>query len=270
MFSVKGLNTDPAYFNPHETTVAIVEILFMVLVAFLLGFTIAWLLRESALATRNEEKQILQTELVTHLNNLQEIKGQLVKQEAKLLHAQESFRQDYISITRENARVKASLEESIKDAREYRDELLELRLKLKQADSELDLLKFSKAQQEKQIRELEEGDQKQKNELEEFRKALNNERKEPAYSDFITDQSLGGITKARTNGKDDLKIINGIGPAIEKKLNAQGINSFKQISELTKKSSKRISDAIKFFPGRIERDRWIEQASRLYLEKLRK
>jgi predicted flap endonuclease-1-like 5' DNA nuclease len=67
-----------------------------------------------------------------------------------------------------------------------------------------------------------------------------------------------------------LKEIAGVGPVIEKKLNSLGINSFKQISELTEVSSQQVSDAIKFFPGRIERDRWVEQASRLYLEKLRK
>ena len=269
MFSVKGLSTDPIHFNPHETTVAIVEILFMVLVAFLLGFAIAWLLREAAIATTNENNRRQQTESTAQSNNLEELKSQLVKQESKLAHAQESFHQDYIGISRENERVKASLEESIKDAREYRDELLELRSKLKQADSERDLLKFSNAQQEKQIRGLEEGEQKLKIKLEEFQNALITERKEPVYSDFISGQLLADISKVDGNEKDDLKIINGIGPVIEKKLNSQGINSFKQISELTKKSSRRISDAIKFFPGRIERDRWVEQASRLYLEKLR-
>lgn len=270
MFSVKGLNTDPAHFNPHETTMAIVEILFMVLVAFLLGFAIAWLLRESAIATGNEDNRRLQTERTALSNNLQDLKSQLVKQESKLAHAQESFRQDYIATSRENERIKASLEESIKDAREYRDELLELRTRLKHADSECDLLKRSNVQQEKQIRGLEEGGQKLKTELGELRNTLNSERKKPVYSDFITDQLLVGISQVDVNEKDDLKLISGIGPGIQEKLNGQGINSFKKISELTKQSSKHISDAIKFFPGRIERDRWVEQASRLYLEKLRK
>lgn len=69
---------------------------------------------------------------------------------------------------------------------------------------------------------------------------------------------------------DNLKLINGIGPGIEAKLNKAGIFSFRQISELTEESIERVSAIIEFFPGRITRDRWIEQASKLYLDKLRK
>jgi predicted flap endonuclease-1-like 5' DNA nuclease len=35
------------------------------------------------------------------------------------------------------------------------------------------------------------------------------------------------------SGKDDLKLIKGIGPAIEKKLNGVGIDSFEALSQLT-------------------------------------
>ena len=69
---------------------------------------------------------------------------------------------------------------------------------------------------------------------------------------------------------NDLKVIKGIGPGIEKKLNQQGIYSYRQISEFTPDSIKKLTEAILFFPGRIERDRWVEQASKLYLDKIRK
>ena len=69
---------------------------------------------------------------------------------------------------------------------------------------------------------------------------------------------------------DDLKVIKGIGPGIEAKLNKAGIFSFRQISELTEESIERVSSVIEFFPGRIARDRWVEQASKLYLDKIRK
>jgi predicted flap endonuclease-1-like 5' DNA nuclease len=75
--------------------------------------------------------------------------------------------------------------------------------------------------------------------------------------------------KTNKDDRDDLKVIKGIGPGIEKKLNQQGIYSYRQISEFTPDSIKKLTEAILFFPGRIERDRWVEQASKLYLDKIR-
>ena len=71
------------------------------------------------------------------------------------------------------------------------------------------------------------------------------------------------IGKKASKDKDDLKIISGIGPFIEKKLNALGIYTFEQISKFTPEDEKVITDAIEFFPGRIERDEWVNQAKKI-------
>ncbi|MBI9069199.1 MAG: hypothetical protein JEZ09_18020 [Salinivirgaceae bacterium] len=63
--------------------------------------------------------------------------------------------------------------------------------------------------------------------------------------------------------KDDLKMISGIGPFIEERLNALDIYTFKQISKFTAKDIEIIDDAIECFAGRIERDEWIAQAREL-------
>ncbi|MDM8162057.1 hypothetical protein QUH73_19725 [Labilibaculum sp. K2S] len=63
--------------------------------------------------------------------------------------------------------------------------------------------------------------------------------------------------------KDDLKMISGIGPFIEERLNALDIYTFRQISKFTAKDIEIIDDAIECFAGRIERDEWIAQASEL-------
>lgn len=63
--------------------------------------------------------------------------------------------------------------------------------------------------------------------------------------------------------KDDLKQIVGIGPGLEKKLNAEGIVSFQQIATLTKSDIARLEETVIKFPGRIERDHWIGQAKKL-------
>lgn len=71
------------------------------------------------------------------------------------------------------------------------------------------------------------------------------------------------ISIASPNEKDDLKKINGIGPFIEQKLNDIGIYTFKQISEFDNELVEQVTDAIQFFPGRINRDDWVGQAKQL-------
>lgn len=62
---------------------------------------------------------------------------------------------------------------------------------------------------------------------------------------------------------DDLKKIKGIGPALEKQLNAIGIHSFQQIAQLSAKDIEKIEEQMNGFSGRIERDQWIAQAKTL-------
>ncbi|MGD0341879.1 MAG: hypothetical protein ABSA76_09265 [Bacteroidales bacterium] len=63
--------------------------------------------------------------------------------------------------------------------------------------------------------------------------------------------------------KDDLKMISGIGPYIEERLNALDIFTFSQISKFTAQDINTINDAIIYFSGRIERDEWVAQAREL-------
>ena len=71
------------------------------------------------------------------------------------------------------------------------------------------------------------------------------------------------IKTATADEKDDLKLINGIGPFIEKKLNDIGIYTYEQISQFDKEIIQQVTDAIQFFSGRIERDDWVGQAKKL-------
>ena len=68
------------------------------------------------------------------------------------------------------------------------------------------------------------------------------------------------IPTASLADKDDLRSIDGVGPFIEKKLNDIGIYTFEQISQLDSELIQHITDAIQFFPGRIEKDDWMGQA----------
>lgn len=68
---------------------------------------------------------------------------------------------------------------------------------------------------------------------------------------------------ASEDNKDDLKNIKGIGPFLEEKLNALGIYTYKQISNMTPELEDQVNEAIEFFPGRIKRDNWVKQAKDL-------
>jgi len=61
---------------------------------------------------------------------------------------------------------------------------------------------------------------------------------------------------------DDLKLISGVGPVIERKLNALGITRYDQIAKFKKADIARVDDVLNF-KGRIERDDWLKQAKAL-------
>ncbi|PSJ72901.1 hypothetical protein C7N43_31855 [Sphingobacteriales bacterium UPWRP_1] len=100
------------------------------------------------------------------------------------------------------------------------------------------------------VTELEETEK----ELSEEERKLEEMKRKVALINF---ERIGFATAA---DKDDLQLIKGIGPFIEEKLNAIGIYTFRQIANFTPEDVERVTDAIEFFPGRIERDHWIPQA----------
>ena len=61
---------------------------------------------------------------------------------------------------------------------------------------------------------------------------------------------------------DDLTRIKGIGRKIQERLNALGIRTLAQLAALTPEEIARVDAAIEF-PGRVERERWVEQAKAL-------
>ena len=74
------------------------------------------------------------------------------------------------------------------------------------------------------------------------------------------DIDFGILGFATAENKDQLQEIKGIGPFIEEKLNALGIFTFAQISRMTSELEDRVNEAIEFFPGRVKRDEWANQA----------
>ena len=68
--------------------------------------------------------------------------------------------------------------------------------------------------------------------------------------------------KAAVDFTDDLKLIGGVGPALEKKLQDAGITSLKQIAAWKKADVAEFDEKLDFH-GRIEREEWVAQAKDL-------
>jgi NADH-quinone oxidoreductase subunit E len=71
------------------------------------------------------------------------------------------------------------------------------------------------------------------------------------------------LTQPRDGIADDLKLIWGIGPKLEKMLNSMGIWHFDQIARWTSNDLKWVDERLEGFKGRAKRDEWIKQSRKL-------
>ncbi len=74
--------------------------------------------------------------------------------------------------------------------------------------------------------------------------------------------SLGSFD-ATSQTADDLKLISGVGPKLEKTLNTIGIYTFDQVSKMTNKEYDLLDSLMDSFQGRAKRDDWAGQAKKL-------
>lgn len=76
------------------------------------------------------------------------------------------------------------------------------------------------------------------------------------------DKPSAPAAAASAGAADDLKLLKGVGPALEKKLHAAGVTSFAQIAAWGPEDVAEMDDKLSF-KGRIDRDNWIGQAKDL-------
>jgi len=75
--------------------------------------------------------------------------------------------------------------------------------------------------------------------------------------------------KKKIATKDDLKMIVGIGPSLERMLNRSGIRTFKQIATWKDSDVQKYDERLNFH-GRIRRDRWVTRAKQEHWKKYKK
>ena len=71
------------------------------------------------------------------------------------------------------------------------------------------------------------------------------------------------LSSARAGGADDLKMIKGVGPKLEIMLNDLGFYHFDQIAAWSAAEVAWVNYNLAGFKGRVSRDNWVEQASKL-------
>ena len=68
-------------------------------------------------------------------------------------------------------------------------------------------------------------------------------------------------------GPDDLKLIVGVGPVLERMLHTLGVTTFRQIAYWSERDIAEFDAKLPEFPGRIVRDQWVTQARALHQSK---
>jgi predicted flap endonuclease-1-like 5' DNA nuclease len=66
---------------------------------------------------------------------------------------------------------------------------------------------------------------------------------------------------------DDLKLIVGVGPMLERMLYQLGVTTYRQIARWTERDIDEFDAKLPEFPGRIRRDAWVTQAKALHQSK---
>lgn len=77
-----------------------------------------------------------------------------------------------------------------------------------------------------------------------------------------TEAAAAPLFKAPEGTPDDLKLISGVGPVLEAKLNSLGITKWSQVAVFSEEDIAKVEDSLSF-KGRVKRDNWLQQAEAL-------
>lgn len=259
LFSIKNLTTDPNQFDATAMLVGIVEILVMMLVAFIIGFGLAWYMQQDVLQQANTQKWDAEYRIESRE---QEVAASKQEQEAarqKLLRVEESLN----TVLLEKEKFMQQAADATKEAERWHTQYREQDLKTQQLDGEVTSAKFRVRLLENEVADKDKAIAKLKEEIKVVQSQPATAHRDWSDHPFVRPIETNGEVE-----KDDLTEIKGIGPKFMQKLNALDIFSFRQISELSGEEVERLAEVIEVFPDRIHRDNWIGQATKLHLKKL--
>jgi len=89
------------------------------------------------------------------------------------------------------------------------------------------------------------------------------------YRELVIDVENNALPPLLTgpNSFDDLKLVVGIGPVLERMLHRLGVATYRQIAHWSERDIDEIDARLPEFPGRIRRDGWVTQARELHQSK---
>ena len=85
----------------------------------------------------------------------------------------------------------------------------------------------------------------------------------PAATTVNVGKKPRAMKAARKGGSDDLKMIKGVGPKLEKLLNEMGFYHYDQVAKWSADEIAWVDENLEGFKGRVSRDNWVEQAKTL-------
>lgn len=232
------------------------EVTAMIITGLVVGFSVSWLLSESAFRA-----------LRGHLGGLQKEKTVLHDQLRLLEKENQAARRHVAEWQQEGtllSQVKKVTEPLLAEAR-HQVSILEDELKLNQR--RYDSLKAESDEIRRTAEQL-----RSELAIEKAREvALKAEisEKEPISQGVTHSKPSKGhsrFTPSTWQTRDDLTKISGIGPKIQKRLNEMGVYSYRQIAEFSPEEIEKVAASLKVFKGRIGRDNWIGQAAALCIK----
>ncbi len=235
-------------------TVAILEVLMMILSSFLIGFAGSWLLSENIFrSVRGQVGGLLKEK--THLREQLQL---LEKENQSTRKHLVEWQQEASLLTQGKNATEPLLKEVQTQVYSLRRELEQYQRRCENLERETDVMRDAAMQLRNQLME-----ERSKPEM----PIIKQKEKPQEVTVDIKVIPRSRFTPSTWQTKDDLELISGIGPAIERKLNDLGIYSFEQLSQLTPEMVVQVEESIKFFPDRIGRDNWIGQAAALMKHK---
>jgi len=138
-------------------------------------------------------------------------------------------------------------------------EIFDLRQGLHDRDDRIKQLKHKLKEWDERVKPLSEQFRQQRNVIEELREQLKAATEPPPAERRPSQEPI-----------DDLQLICGIGPTLQRKLHEQKIARFQQLAELSETELMQLADAIGVGIGRVQRDEWVRQAKQLQDQKYRR
>ena len=290
-------------FNAFDTTESL-ALLFFMIVSFLLGFLVAYLLRGRVVRKLRKSLKASREELEEAKEQNRQLREQLELKEADLQRLKYEINEGRDKVSR----LESERSRFYNEAKKFREDLIESEAAKEQLEGQLseiqtqnELLKADVTQKDDETDDLAQlqsvylATKRRVSALEDQVEALRQENQNLRNftdADGIADIPAGGMTREPAAGdefvesepeirtgkedtvigqkidledrqKDDLTLIDGIGPFLEKKLNETGIFTYEQLATLSQEQIPQLTRAIGHIPGRIERDDWVGQAGQL-------